>query len=198
VDRLIERAPLDPGYVSVRDYVAAGGASGSFRDDQVTPPVLVQMLEEDCRRALELVATIDTNGNASLMYEVADVKTWAHLGLHLAEKLKGAVALQTYRTSGGEEHRERAIRHLTDALARWDDAVRITRPIYRDMHLTHMMGGRFTRRDTPLFHWEHIRPQVARDVEIAREARVAESTPRATPPSGPRTRPAPPVRSTPR
>jgi hypothetical protein len=172
VDRLINRAPLDPDYVSVRDYVAAGGASASFRDGQVTPPVLIRMLEEDSRRALELVAAIETGGNASLMYEVADVKAWAHLGLHFAEKLKGAVALQTYRTSGGDEHRIAAVRHLTAALASWDEVVRITRPIYRDMHLTHMMGGRFARRDSPLFHWEHVRPQVARDVEIARQARV--------------------------
>jgi len=171
VDRLIDRAPLDPTYVGVRDFVAAGGENGSFRGDQVTPPILIRMLEEDCRRALELVAGIDTDGNASLMYEVADVKTWAHLGLHLAEKLKGAVALQTFRTSGGEEHQARATRHLTDALAHWDEVVRITRPIYRDMPLTHMMGGRFTRRDSPLFHWEHVRPQVAKDVEIARAAR---------------------------
>jgi hypothetical protein len=64
------------------------------------------------------------------------------------------------------------VRHLTAALASWDEVVRITRPIYRDMPLTHMMGGRFARRDDPLFHWEHVRPQVARDVEIARQAGV--------------------------
>jgi hypothetical protein len=100
------------------------------------------------------------------------VQAWAHLGLHLAEKLRGAVALQTYRTSGGDEHRTAAVRHLTAALASWDDVVRITRPLYRDMHLTHMMGGRITRRDGPLFHWEHVRPHVAKDVELARDARV--------------------------
>jgi hypothetical protein len=172
VDRLINRAPLDPDYVSVRDYVAAGGASASFRPGQVTPPVLIRMLEEDGRRALELVAGIETGGNASLMYEVADVQAWAHLGRHFAEKLRGAVALQTYRTSGGDEHRTAAVRHLTAALAAWDDVVRITRPLYRDMHLTHMMGGRITRRDGPLFHWEHVRPHVARDVELARDGRV--------------------------
>jgi hypothetical protein len=134
--------------------------------------MLIRMLEEDCRHALALVAGIDTRSNASLMYEVADVKTWAHLGLHFAEKLKGAVTLQTYRVSGAEDHRTRAVGHLAAALASWDDVVRLTRPIYRDMHLTHMMGGRFTSRDSPLFHWEHVRPGVARDVEIARHARV--------------------------
>ena len=34
------------------------------------------------------------------MFEVADIKAWANMGLHFAEKLKGAVALQTYRCKG--------------------------------------------------------------------------------------------------
>ena len=38
------------------------------------------------------------------------------------------------------------------------------------MHLTHYMGGSFTRDDERLFHWEHLRPEVAMDVEIARSA----------------------------
>src|SRR5262249_39005586 len=84
VDNLISRPTMDPSYVSVKDYVA--GKSGG-----ITPPMLIDMLERDNTEALRLVNNIDTTGNASLMYEVADVKTWANLGLHLAEKLRGAV-----------------------------------------------------------------------------------------------------------
>jgi len=42
--------------------------------------MLIDMLERDNNEALKLVSGIDTTGNASLMYEVADVKTWANLG----------------------------------------------------------------------------------------------------------------------
>ena len=35
-----------------------------------------------------------------------DIKAWSNLGLHLAEKLKGAVALQTYRVKGKEEFKQ--------------------------------------------------------------------------------------------
>ena len=66
-------------------------------------PALADRLERDNREALRLVAGIDTRADASLMYEVADVQTWAHLGLHLAEKLRGAVALQAFRLGGGDE-----------------------------------------------------------------------------------------------
>src|SRR5690625_1414578 len=123
------------------------------------------MLEQDSREALRLVENIPTEGNASLMYEVADVKVWANLGLHLVEKLKGAIALQSYRLEGGDEHQQSAIKHLVNSLGFWDEVIAITRPIYKDMPLTP-----YVNNDNILFHWEHIRPEVARDIEIARNA----------------------------
>ncbi|MEX0844906.1 MAG: hypothetical protein WD022_06475 [Balneolaceae bacterium] len=170
VDRLIHRSPLDPDYVSVKDYVASTLTGNSFPEDAITPPVLISMLEEDCQQALELVKNIDTSDDASLMYEVSDVKTWANLGLHFAEKLKGAIALQTYRLAGDENNKQNAISHLEKALGYWDEVIGITRPIYKDMPLTHYMGGGFERDDEKLFHWEHIRPEVAEDIEIAKNA----------------------------
>jgi len=116
------------------------------------------------------VKNINVSGNASLMYEVADVRVWANLGLHLAEKLRGALALQTYRVAGGEDNKQEAIEHLQWALAFWDEVVAITRPIYRDMRLTHYNGSSFDANDDNLFHWALIRDEVAQDVEIARTA----------------------------
>ncbi len=171
VDRLIDRPPLDPDYVSVADYVAARAAGELFDENAVTPPVLIRKLEEDNHRALEMVADIDTEGNASLLYEVSDVKTWANLGLHFAEKLKGAIALETFRAHGDEAQRQKAVEHMEKALGYWDTVVAITRPLYKDMPLVHNMGGSFVRDDSRLFHWEHIRAEVAEDVEIARNAR---------------------------
>jgi hypothetical protein len=171
VDQLIDRPTMDPDYVSVRDYVDTLAKGGSFGAGRVTPTALAETLERDNREALRLVKDIDTAGNASLMYEVADVKTWANLGLHLAEKLKGAVALQTYRVRGGEEHKSEAIEHLQRELGYWDEVVRITRPIYRDMRLTHYNRNSYDANDQNYFHWALIRDEVARDVEIARTAR---------------------------
>ncbi len=173
VDRLINRPPLDPDYVSVKEYVETGLAGGYFDSHRITPAVLASMLESDCLTALKLVKNIDAGYNPSLMYEVSDVKTWANLGLHLAEKLKGAVALETYRRSGGEQNKHNAVIHLEKALAYWDRVIEITRPIYRDMPLTHYNAGSHERNDNNLFHWETIRHEVARDVETARNAHPA-------------------------
>jgi hypothetical protein len=170
VDALIAQPTLDPDYVSVKDYVQKSLAGSSFGKEKITPPVLIKMLERDSRKALRLVKDIDTKNNASLMYEVADVKTWANLGLHLAEKLKGAVALQTYRMKGGKENQQKAVAHLQKALGYWDEVIKITRPIYKDMPLTHYNGSSHNRNDNNLFHWALIRHEVARDIEIAKKA----------------------------
>lgn len=170
VDRLIRQPVLDPAYVSVADYVSGVANGRNFDADRVTPPVLADRLEVDCREALRLVEGIDTTGDTALMYEVADVKAWAHLGLHLAEKLRGATALEAYRHRGEERDKVSAIAHLEKALAEWDAVIGITRPIYRDMLLTHMIGSSKALQPDAAFHWALIRPQVAQDVETARAA----------------------------
>lgn len=170
VDQLIDHPTMDPDYVSVADYVQTRRDGGSFGVNRVTPAILSSRLERDNREALRLVEDIDVSDSASLMYEVADVKVWANLGLHLAEKLKGAVALQNYRLSGEASYQKAAITHLEQALAYWDEVIKITRPIYKDMPLTHYNHNFFTANKDNLFHWALIRDDVAEDIEIARRA----------------------------
>jgi hypothetical protein len=175
IDRLINQPVTDPDYVSVADYIKTILSGGSFASNKVTPPVLSQMLERDCNEALELVKNINTSNNNTLMYEVADVMAWANMGLHFAEKLKGAVALQTYRLKGGEENKQNAVSHLQNALKFWDVVVSITRPIYNDMPLVHYSeqnGVRSKENQRLEFHWEKIRPDVAKDIETAKNATV--------------------------
>jgi len=172
VDALINQPVLDPDYVSVKDYVDTLVRGGSFTAHRITPPLLAQQLERDCREALRLVADIDTAGNASLRYEVADVQAWSHLGLHLAEKLRGAVALQQYRLSGDAALQQAALAHLERALGHWDELVKITRPLYRDMPLTHYNHNFFDANPDNLFHWARIRDEVAKDLEVARASRT--------------------------
>jgi hypothetical protein len=171
VDALIKQPTLDPAYVSVGEYVKSISDGSPLGADRITPPKLIDTLERDNREALRLVAGIDTEGNASLMYEVADVKAWANLGLHLAEKLRGAVALQLFRHGGDDKQLQAAIEHLQKALGYWDEIVRITRPIYNDMKLTHYNGNSFDANPDNLFHWARVRPEVAEDVEVARRSR---------------------------
>jgi hypothetical protein len=151
-------------------------AGGTFAPDRITPPLLIAALERDNQAALALVRGIDTRGNASLRYEVADVQAWALLGLHLAEKLRGAVALANFRAGGHPRDRRQAIEHLRKALARWDDLIALTRPIYKDMKLTAYNGNSFDANPDNLFHWALIRDEVAADVSVAEHAQPVAVT----------------------
>jgi hypothetical protein len=167
VDALINQPTLDPAYVSVADYVKTTVAGGTFGADRITPLQLADLLVRDCDAALQLIKNIDVADDASLMYEVADVRAWASLGRHLAEKLRGAVALATYRVAGDEELKDRAVTHLQKALVIWNHLTIDLRPLYRDMKLTHYNGNSFDANPDNLFHWERIRAEVARDVDVA-------------------------------
>ena len=159
---------MDPAYVSIAEYVSTRQEGGSFSVDRVTPLALASALENDNREALSLVAAIDVSDDATLMYEVADVKAWAFLGLHLAEKLRGGVALQTYRKTGDTSQQRSAVAHFENALAHWDSLIGVTRPIYKDMRLTHYNHNSFDANPDNLFHWALIRDEVARDIEVAK------------------------------
>jgi hypothetical protein len=176
IDRLINQPSTDPDYVSVLQYVKTLISGGSVDRHKITPPVLAAMLERDCRKALALVKNISTTTNNALMFEVADVKSWANLGLHFAEKLKGAVALQNYRLKGGAVNKQIAVKHLQNALQFWDMVIQITRPIYNDMPLVHYSeqdGKSWKENDHLRFHWENLRTQVENDIQVAKNARVA-------------------------
>jgi hypothetical protein len=173
VDRLINQPTLDPEYMSIFDYVKLGGDSVDFIRGQLLPTELYNNLERDCQTALKLVKNINTKADKALLYEVADIKVWAYLGLHFAQKIRGAIALQTYRMYGGEKNKQAAVYHLQRALYYWDNVINITTPLYKDMPLVHYSeqdGKNWKENDHLRFHWRLIRPDVVKDVETAKNA----------------------------
>jgi hypothetical protein len=178
VDRLIHQPTLDTSYVSITDYVRRTAARVIFDKKETTPLQLAEMLEKDCGKALALVKKISATGDKALEYELADIKAWAVLGFHFAEKIRGAVALQTYRSSGGKANKEKAIAYLKAALLYWDGLIAITRPLYKDMPLTHysQQDGKHWKENFYLtFHWEKLRADVAKDIEVAEQAKNVNS-----------------------
>jgi hypothetical protein len=167
IDALINQPTMDPAYVSVADFVKTTLAGGAYGADRVTPLQLADLLERDCREALNLVRRTNTKDNASLMYEVADIRAWGYLGLHLAEKLRGAVDLATYRLKGGEALKQSAASHFGAALAAWKVLAAEMKPLYREMKLTHYNGNSFDANPNNLFHWDRLLPEVERDVATA-------------------------------
>src|SRR5690606_26228521 len=123
VEALIAQPTMASDYVSVADYVATTLAGGGFGAGRVTPPLLAEMLERDNREALRLIETVDAGNDAALGQELADIRIWAHLGLHLAAKVRGAVELATFRRTGESSRQAAAVAQLEVALAEWDRVV---------------------------------------------------------------------------
>jgi hypothetical protein len=170
VDRLIHQPPLDSDYVSIEQYVKSGKTLSTLGQSKITPPRLAQMLETDCNKALSLVKDIDTKNNTSLMYEIADIRAWSYLGLHFAAKIRGGVALQSFRVLGNPNEKKQAIHYLDRALKYWDQVIKITRPIYKDMPLVHYSeqdSKPWQENDHLRFHWEYLRKDVANDIQMA-------------------------------
>ena len=170
--RQIEQPVTEPSYVSIADFVRINASGGSFESGKVTPPMLAAMLEKDCKKALELVKNINTKNSNVLMYEVADIRAWAYLGLYYSQKIRGGIHLQTYKTKGNLQDKQQAIEHLEAALKYWDAVIAITKPIYNDMplvHFTEQAGNTKEQNEALRFHWHILRPAVANDVEIARK-----------------------------
>lgn len=136
---------------------------------------MAERLKNDCTQALELVKNIDVSNNKTLLYEVADVKIWANLGLYFSEKTQGAIALQLYRKQGDEKQKQLAVKYLESALTYWDEVVKISQPIYKEMPLVHFSEQKNMSKETInelRFHWSILRKDVAYDIELAKNAVV--------------------------
>lgn len=173
VDRQINQPVTDPLYLSVKDFVQLTLDKKAIAADRVTPLDFAKNLRTDCERALQLVSTITTTENPTLMYEVADVKIWSNLGLYFSEKTKGAVALQTFRKMGNSTAKTEAISHLKKSLAYWDEVIKISSPLYLEMPLVHFSEEKNKSKaeiSKMRFHWKNLRQQVADDVLVAENA----------------------------
>jgi hypothetical protein len=105
--------------------------------------------------------------SGALVSELDDIATWSYLGLYLADKLRAGVALQNYRQTGNASQKQQAVQLLEKCLAHWDQVITHTRDRYMPTPYvgTQRWGEKFKE-----FSWEMLRPQVLRDVDIARKS----------------------------
>jgi hypothetical protein len=90
------------------------------------------------------------------------------LGLYFADKIRAGVALETYRKTGDPSKKEQAVKFLEDCLVLWDQLVGCTKDRY--MPTPHVSTQRYGKDYK--FSWELLRPQVVRDIAIAKASSV--------------------------
>ncbi len=139
IDELIEAKPIEPSFVSIKEY---GDGSKTF-DSKVTPLQLAAALEKDNQQALAIVKQITTS-DETLKCEIADVQAWAHLGLYFAQKIRTAVAIN-------QNKKAEALGYITTAQKHWRDLVVVTSEHIQASHLAITDGQ---------FHWSNYQKNV--------------------------------------
>jgi hypothetical protein len=168
IENIITHPVLDTKYVNIADFVKAGGRIPA---DKVSPLQLAAELERDMAEARRRAAAVRQRGNVSptLAAEMADLDAWSAHGLYFAAKLRGGVALATFRRGGDKAEQAASVAHLEKALGHWRELMeagtRFNRP-----RVSHNAGE--------LFSWMRFLPVVERDIEIARGTAKPDPSPR--------------------
>ncbi len=171
VDELIERGPLDPDYLSVSQYCRMVETNDTVPSGKTSPLQLAGQCEQDSQEALKLVDSLDSNTLSNeLMLEVVDVKAWAYLQLHFAEKLRAAVALHHFREQQNTKQGELAIEFLEKAVNHWERLSDVTELVYHEMPLAQVHSYKGSKEEDPrLFHWKRLLPAVQSELQRVKE-----------------------------
>jgi len=97
--------------------------------------------------------------------------TWANLDLYFADKLRGGIALATFRESKQSAEKEKAINYLKKCVGHWQEVIHLTDTRYVTMPYVSMGHHQPRWPEFTGFHWKHFLKDVKRDVEIARTAK---------------------------
>jgi len=158
LEELMAYEVLDPDYISVRDYVRSV-LDDSLDMSKITPLQLSEELRQIGKQALDIVRDID-NENPTLECEILDIKAWSYQCFYFAEKLKAAVALESYRLNGDELKKDEAVALLKIAKNDWQELINVTKPHYQ------AIPNKQTRDS--YFSWDRFLSEVERDIEVAK------------------------------
>ena len=121
VDHFFRYPPLGgSGILSVQEYASAVTKGKAF--DGMTPPEVADNLDRLAASALAGAASLRKAPGASgeLAATLADMESMALLGRYYADKIRGAAALAVFLADGDRKaYHDRAVSHLTDAVAKW-------------------------------------------------------------------------------
>jgi len=103
-----------PLLMSVKEFV-----DGAKPDGRLTPEQVADQLQQFAGRGLGNIQGLDAGTNKELRLTLGDIKAMALLGQYYAEKIRGAVALCRYESTGSAADHAKAREHLIAASNIW-------------------------------------------------------------------------------
>jgi hypothetical protein len=133
-----------------------------------SPEQVVGRLHAHAARRSRAVAAMEPARDPELRRTIGDIRAMALLGHYYGHKIAGATALAFFRRTGDVERQRQAVESLTLAAAGWTRFTEHATTLYRNPVWTNRVGH---------VDWRELATEVARDVEIARQARHGETPP---------------------
>lgn len=169
IDELMDHPTLDPGLLSISDYVKILVSKDSVPKHRMTPLQVASALERNADEALKITTKLRVQAKGSLACELDDLETWAYLSKYFGSKLRAGVALQMYRKTNDTSKQESAVASLTDCLQWWKKVAQITSSHYKEvLYLDDQSTASNPKNDGKTFLWTKFIPQVERDITIAK------------------------------
>ena len=157
LEELMDYNVLDPDYLSIREYVKTL-LDGTVEEANTTPMELADDLQQWGEQALAIVKEIPGE-DPTLECEIMDVRAWSYQSFYFANKLRAAVALETYRITGELSKKEEAVALIKEAKTHYKQLVDVTKQHHQPVPLIHTGKTKF--------HWEAYMDQVERDISVA-------------------------------
>ena len=146
--------------IAIPKYVETVVAGAKLKG--TTPLQVAEKLSRHADAAMAALTDLNSGEDQELRKTLGDIRAMALLGHYYAGKIRGATELALFRQTGKPEHQQAAIEHLTAAASRWNDYTAQATALYRNPLWTNRVGT---------VDWNELRAEVARDIEIAREAK---------------------------
>ncbi|MGK7393495.1 MAG: hypothetical protein ACNS62_02945, partial [Candidatus Cyclobacteriaceae bacterium M3_2C_046] len=161
LENLIDVDPLDPDFVSIREFVEAGQDAQMFSAGQITPLDLANQLENDAKLALKLIKDVDPGTDKGLIQELTDIQIWSNLSLYFASKLKAGLAWHSFLQEKNSADQLLAKNHMAHALKYWQTLSSLASHAYQPMPLVHLNNNQ-----DKVFHWSKLTGQVQSELEM--------------------------------
>ena len=159
--------------IAIPQYVEAVVAGEKL--EGTTPLEVAKQIDMHADAALATIDRMRRSGSGSresgksdtskeLVQTLADIRAMALLGKYYAAKIRGASELALFRNAGTTQHKRDAVDYLTQAAEHWSRYTSLAAALYKNPLWTNRVG---------YVDWKELNREVARDIEIARDARPA-------------------------
>ncbi len=163
VEAFFQHPPLvGSGILSVQQYASAVVQGEPI--DGISPMEVADKLDKMAEKTLAGVEAMreTSRSNKELTATLTDMQSMAYLGRYYADKIRGAADLAVFRAdSARQQHHQRAVRHLSDAVTQWEAYTRLATSQYRTQL--------FSR--THYMDWLKLLEDVKQEVETVRAAK---------------------------